>query len=118
MVDQLATAVIVGALLMAGWSLLTAIRDRAIGFAHLVGFAVVEVVVLAQIVVAVARMVGGERPAELATFIGYLFAALAVLPAGAALALMERTRWGSVTAAVAALVLPILVVRLQQVWHG
>lgn len=118
MVDPLASAVIVASLLMAVWALLTAARDRLVTYAHLAGLAVVEVLVLAQVVIAVGHLIGGERPGSVVTFAGYLIGAALILPAAGALAVMERTRWGAVIVGVAALLLPVLVVRLQQVWHG
>jgi hypothetical protein len=114
----LATAVIVAGLLTAAWCLLAAVRDRPTGYGQLAAMAVAEVLALVLGGWAVVRLVAGERPAELATFIGYLIVALLLLPAGAALSIVERTRWGAVIAGVAALVLPVLVVRLQQVWDG
>jgi hypothetical protein len=118
MVAPLPTAVIVSALLLAGWCLLTAARDRTVGPVHLAGVAVVELVLLIQVGVAVARMAGGHQAGDTATFIGYLVATPLVLPAGAALAVLERTRWGGVLLGIAALVVPVLVVRLQQIWNG
>ena len=65
---------------------------------------------------------GGRRLAmtccavELATFIGYLLTSVLFLPAALSLSFMERTRWGSVIAGSAALVVAVLTLRLQQVW--
>ncbi|HET8681059.1 MAG TPA: hypothetical protein VFM54_04210 [Micromonosporaceae bacterium] len=118
MSSGLAVAVIACSLALAAGCLLTAARDRAPGRAHVAGAAVVEAVLLVQVVVAVVRLAGGERPGSMATFVGYLVAAALLLPAAAALAALERTRWGAVILGVAALVLPVLMLRLQQVWHG
>jgi hypothetical protein len=118
MVGALANAVIVASLLMAAWALVIAARNRLVTYIHLAALALVEVLVLAQVVVAVGRLVGGERPTSVVTFVGYLIAAALILPAAGTLAVVERTRWGTVIVGVAALLLPVLVVRLQQVWHG
>lgn len=118
MIDALANAIIVTALLLAGWSLITTLRDRPAGMSHLVGVAVVVLALLAQEAIAIQRMIGGERPEQLATFIGYLVASLLVLPLGAWLGMLERTRWGSAILGCAFLVVPVLVVRLQQLWTG
>lgn len=118
MADPLATTVIIAALAMAGWAFLTAARDRPPGLPHLAGLAVVELLMLILAALAVSTMVGGERPGELATFIGYLIAAVLVLPAGAGLAMLEQTRWGAFLIGIAALVLPVLVLRLSQIWHA
>lgn len=118
MVSGLAIAVTVSSLLLAAWALLTAARNRPPDMTHLAGAVLVELVVLAQVVVAIVRLLGGSRPAELGTFIGYLVSTVLLLPAAVALMLMERTRYGAAILGVAALVLPVLVLRLQQVWNG
>jgi hypothetical protein len=53
---------------------------------------------------------------ELATFVGYLLTAVLFLPAAAALARMEPTKWGSVIMGAAALVVAVLSLRLLQTW--
>lgn len=118
MTGPLATAIIIASLVLAGWGLLTTVLNRPAGISHLIGLAVVEVALLGQVAVAIVLLARGERPAEFATFIGYLVAGPLVLPLGAALALVERSRWGSAIVTVAALVIPVLILRLQQVWHG
>lgn len=118
MVEPLATAVIVSSLLVAAWALLAALRDRPADLGHLAGLAVVEVLVLVQVVLAVAGLVSGERPPSVITFVGYLIGAALLLPAAGALAVVERTRWGAVIVGVAALLLPVLMVRLSQVSGG
>ena len=67
---------------------------------------------------AVVALFRGERPDSVVTFVGYLIGAALILPAAGALAVFERTRWGATIVGVAALVLPVLVVRLQQVAGG
>lgn len=82
---------------------------------QLVGAAVVEAVVIAVVGDAVAHIAGGHRPHELATYIGYLIALLLIVPVGAFFALVERTRFGSLILAIAALLTPVLIVRLLQI---
>jgi hypothetical protein len=50
------------------------------------------------------------------TFLGYLVAFLAILPVAAVLTKLEPTRWGAVILTVAALVLPVLILRINQLW--
>jgi hypothetical protein len=115
-ISGLATACIVAALLIAAWCFVAVARDRWIDLTHLVGLILVEIAVLVQTVVAVVRMAGGDRPVELATFAGYLVTAAFILPLGVAVSFMERTRWGAVIAGGAAVVVAVLMVRLQQTW--
>ena len=67
------------------------------------------------VVVAVVGLFDGNRPADTATFVGYLITTIAFAPAALYLARMEPTRWGNLILGVACLVLPVLVLRLQQI---
>lgn len=116
MVDALATTIIVTALAVACFSTLMAALDRPPGPFHLLGLALVELTLLVQAVVAMGRMLTGDRPAGMATFVGYLLTAVLILPLAALIGWPERTRWGSVIVAVAFLIIPVMVLRLQQVW--
>jgi hypothetical protein len=118
MVDGLATTVIVIALMVAGFSGLMALLNQPPRFPHLVGLALVEAVLLVQTVVAMGKMFTGDRPDGLATFVGYLLVAVLIPPVAVLFGWAERTRWGSGVIAVACLVIPAMVIRLQQVWHG
>jgi hypothetical protein len=114
----LGTAVIIAGLLAAVWCLVTTLRRRAVGVAELAAMAAVEALVVAQVAVAVWHLATGGRPRELPTFIGYLVAILVILPLAGFLARLEPTRWGALIATVGCLVIPVLIVRLNQVWTG
>jgi hypothetical protein len=112
----LATATIILSLLAAGWALLATLRSRAPDASHLIALAVVEVAAVALVVAAVVAVASGERPDQPGTFWGYVPTILALPPLAAVLARMEPTRWGSAIVTVICLVVPVLVVRLQQTW--
>jgi len=118
MTDWTGAAVVVCALAMAVWCLVQAGRGRAVGRPELVGLAVVELLVLVHVAATIARALGPGSPAEPIPFAGYLATIALIIPAGISLSLLEPTRWGSVLAGVACLVDPVLVLRLNQVWHG
>lgn len=118
MVDGLVIAVIVVALLAAAFSGLMAVLDRPPRLGQLIGLGVVEALLLVQLVVALARIFTGDRPEQLATFVGYLLTVVLIPPLAGLLGWSERTRWGSTMVAVGCLVVPVLMVRLLQVWHG
>lgn len=118
MADPLVTAVLALALALATVGAVTALLGRAPGYLHLGGLAAVEGVLVVQAVTAIAQMFGGDRPEQLATFTGYLLTVVLVPPLAALLSSAERSRWGSVIVTVAALVVAVLVFRLQQVWAG
>jgi hypothetical protein len=114
--DGLAYAVIIASLLIGAWCLVAFARHRWLDPSHLAGLAALELALLVQAVIAVVRLVGGERPEQLVTFVGYLITSAIVLPAALVLSFMERTRWGSVIAGGATVVVAALTLRLQQVW--
>lgn len=119
MVDTLAMILIIGVLVFAGMSLvMTALNRRA--DALLLGAAAIgEAGLLVQVVWAIVKLAGGERPAGgLAVFIGYLAGSLCILPVAAVWGRADRTRWGPAVVAVGFLVTAVLIVRMQQVWHG
>jgi hypothetical protein len=117
-IDWYATVVIVAALIAAAWSGWYVARDRRPGRPLLVGLAVLEALTLVQLVVGIVLLVTGSRPDQLATFVGYLVAAVLAVPVGAAWALSEKSRSSTAVLVVACLVVPVLVLRLQQVWDG
>jgi hypothetical protein len=116
--DVLATATIVVALLTAGYALVTALRGRAMAAGDLVALGVLEVLLVAQAVVAVVKLSGGEGPDGPATFVGYLIGSLLIPVAGAGWGLMERTRWGPGVIVVAGVAVAVMIVRMNQLWSG
>ncbi|MFJ8947125.1 hypothetical protein ACIRG4_28450 [Streptomyces sp. NPDC102395] len=119
MLDALTLATGVAALLLAAWCGWAAYRDQPTKDWHFIGMAVVSVLALAQLVIGIVQLARGEKPAQGTTiFVAYLLGALACLPAAGLMSLAERTRWGSVTVAAAAVVLAVLEVRLYDIWGG
>jgi hypothetical protein len=116
--DTLVNAIMIASGAVAVWCYVPAARDRWVGHGPVVAAAVVELALIVAAVAAVVRLADGQRPHEFATYIGYLIASVVVLPLAAALALMERTRWGSIVLGSGALVMVVLMLRLRQVWHG
>ena len=111
----LSTATIVVALLLGIWYLIRCARDRAPGNADLWAMLGLSALVAVLVVVAVVSLISGERPSETTTFIGYLITTVAFAPTGFYLARLEPTRWGTLILGIACLVLPVLVLRLQQI---
>jgi hypothetical protein len=110
------TTIIVAGLLLAGYALLTTIRNRRMDIGLLVALGVLEILLLVEVGLVVARLAGGGRPAQLATLIGYLIAMPFVPLAAAFWGALERSRWGPAVIAVAGLVAAVLMVRLHQIW--
>jgi hypothetical protein len=111
-------AVIAASLAYAAWALLAVVRDQAPRESYVIGAGVVELLILVQVVVAVVMMAVDGAPDETATFVGYLLMILLIVPLGLFWALAEKSRWGTSVLVVAALVVPVLVVRMQQIWDA
>lgn len=113
----LATATIVLSLVLAGWALVAAVRNRPPDRVQLAGLAALELALLALAVVALLALGGGERPGEPGAFFGYLVTLVCLPPLAWVLARMEPTRWGSAIVCAICVVTPVVVVRLQQTWE-
>src|SRR5689334_22270164 len=110
------TTIIIAGLALAGYALVMTARNRRMDVPLLTAVGIVEILLLVEVGIVVARLAGGERPAGLATLIGYLIAMPFVPLAAAVWGLMERSRWGPAVIAVAGLVAAVLMVRLHQIW--
>jgi hypothetical protein len=115
-IDGLAYVVIAVSLLVGLGIIGLAVADRRPLTLLAYGLAAAELAAIVQVLVAIVQAVRGERPHEVATFIGYALTSLLVAPVGALWALSDKSRWGTAAAGVAALVLAVLTVRMQQVW--
>jgi hypothetical protein len=120
-IDGLTYVAIAGSLALAAWAFVECARDRAPSRALFIGIGVVGAVMGVVVLVAIVRLIGGAGPDtgdQVATFIGYALTAAAIPPAGIVLARMEPTRYGSGLVGAAGLVLPAMILRMQQVWGG
>jgi hypothetical protein len=112
MPSALSTAATVLALLLAAWALLAAALNRPPDRLQLIGTGLVTLSVVVLVVSAIPRW----HPADPITFIGYTVTALLLPPAAWVLARLEPTRYGSLIVGVAALIVPVLILRMGQVW--
>ena len=110
------TTIIVAGLALAGYALLMTARNRRMSVILLAALGVLEILLLVEDGIIVARLAGGQHPAGLATLIGYLIATPIVPVVAAFWGLVERSRWGPAVIAVAGLVAAVLMVRLHQIW--
>ncbi|PRX44562.1 hypothetical protein B0I33_11171 [Prauserella shujinwangii] len=118
MISEFAVAVALSALAVAVWSFVLVARNRPPQRALLAGLAAVEVLLIAQAVLAAVLLIAGERPGSMPTFIGYLAGSLVVLPLGTVWALAERSRSATAVLGVACVTVSVLVLRLYEVWGG
>lgn len=109
---EIAVAVVAGVLAVA-----LGLAGRRPSDLSLAGPALVEVLLIAQLVVAVIAPGFGNRPTgNPVEFFVYLLSALVIPPAAIVWALMERTRWAVVVVGVACLAVAVMLVRMQIIW--
>ena len=80
--------------------------------------ALVEVLLVAQLVTAIAAPLFGNLPTgNVAEFYAYLISAVIVPPLAAFWALVERTRWSTVILGVACLAIAVMLYRMHIIWN-
>jgi hypothetical protein len=112
----LPTTIIVAGLALAGYALLMTVLNHRMNVPLLAALGVLEILLLVEIGIIVAKLADGGRPASLATLIGYLCATPLIPVAAAFWGLLERSRWGPAVIAAAGIVAAVLMVRLHQIW--
>ncbi|MBV9313901.1 MAG: hypothetical protein JO100_09195 [Pseudonocardia sp.] len=118
MISGLAFALVALAGALALFGLVTTLLGRPAGRPHALAVSVVEAVLVAQALLAAARVFAGARPPETETFLIYLMVSVCLLPLGLQFARAEETRWGGAVIAVAAVAEGIVVLRLLTLWAG
>ncbi|MFG3256489.1 hypothetical protein [Streptomyces sp. NPDC048172] len=119
MLTPLTVTLAVAALALAAWCGWAAYRDQPTKDWHFIGMAVVTLLALAQLVVGIVKLAGGEDPADGAViFVSYLIGVVCCLPVVGLVSLTERTKWGSLTVVAGAVVAAVLEVRLHDIWGG
>jgi hypothetical protein len=116
MIAALDYVVIAASLAYAAWALIAVVRNRPPRESYVIGGGVIEILIVVLVVVAVTMITIKGAPDDLATFVGYLLMTVLILPLGLFWALAEKSRWGTSVLVVAALVLSVLVIRLEQIW--
>jgi hypothetical protein len=115
-IDALAYAVVGLAAIATIWGLVTAIANKPPGKAQLLYAAGVEAVVVIQSIIAAAKLIGGFRPVELATTIGYFIGIVILIPIAWFWANVERSRFSGIVLAVAAFAVLAMTLRLLVLW--
>lgn len=113
-----ATAIIIVSLLLFAWAVVLVVVNRAPGRRLLVGTALFEAMLIAFAVGGIVQMLGTDREFARLEFVGYLLAVAGVVPVAAWWVRGEESRAGSAVLAVVFALMPVLIVRVQQVWEG
>jgi hypothetical protein len=111
---QLALAA--AALAVAIWLVVLIVLDRLPGDPVAGALVLLEVGVLAQLVIGLVRVFGGHHGVNAAAYLGSLVGAPLVLPIGFLWSAGERTRSGTAVLLVAVLLVPVLSLRLHDLW--
>ncbi len=81
------------------------------------GLALLEVLLIVQVVIAVvAPLVGNPPTGSLLEFWVYLLSAVLIPPAAVVWALVEKSRWSTVIMGIGALAVAVMVWRMQVIW--
>ncbi|BDZ57295.1 hypothetical protein FB554_0654 [Barrientosiimonas humi] len=119
MVPVLTGALVASLLLLAGLAALATARGRAVDNPTFYAAALVELLLVVQVVVGIALRDDAPHGLSTGLFVAYLLGMAVVPPAAFYWALADReSRWGTGVLAVAALGLMVMVGRLLQIWNG
>lgn len=112
------TATIIAGLAIAAWAAVLLVLNRPVGRALQYGVLVLTGMFVVLAVGGIVQMFGTEREFARAEFVGYLLLS-PLIPLGAWWwSKNDKSRAGSGVVLVIGLVMPVLVVRIQQVWAG
>jgi hypothetical protein len=123
-IDVLATALTFAALAVAAWALVLIVVNRRFALNRPYGLALagalllLEIALLVQLVTGLVNMFTDGRTVDRLTFAGYLAGPVLIVPLAAVWAAAERSRWGSAVIVLGCLSVPVMIVRLRQIWDG
>jgi hypothetical protein len=104
------------AAVLAVWLLVLVVLDRAPGAWLYGAVLLLELGLVVQLVVGLVRLSGEHDGVNLPAYVGYLVGSLVILPAAFLWSVGERSRSGTAVMLVAVLVIPVLFLRLHQLW--
>lgn len=105
-----------GAVAVAIWLVVLIALDRLPGDPVLYALLVLEAGLVVQLVIGLARVFGDHDGLNVAAYVGYLVGALLVLPIGFLWSVGERTRSGTGVLLIAVVTVPVLFLRLHDLW--
>ena len=117
MIDALTYVTIAVSLVLAVWACVLVVKNTGIDDILLIGSAVLVLLVVIQLVIGLVLLAGLDRSIESATFIGYLIGSAIIPPLAVLWGLTERSRYGPAVIFAAYIVMPVLEVRLLEIWN-
>jgi hypothetical protein len=106
------------AVVLALWLVVLIVAGRDPGDTVYVALGLIEVGIVVQLVVGLMMVFGGHDGVNVAAYVGYLVGSLVILPVGFAWSVGERSRAGTGVLLVAVAVIPVLFLRLHQLWSA
>jgi hypothetical protein len=106
------------ALVVALWLVVLIARDRQPDDWVYGSVALLELGLVAQLVIGLVRLGGDHEGVNVAAYVGYLVGSLVILPAGFVWSVGERSRAGTGVLLVAVAVIPVLFLRIHQLWSA
>ena len=106
------------ALVLAAWAFGLVLANRPFGVPLLAGGAGLEALLIGFLIGGIVQMIESHREFARAEFVLYLLACVAIPPAAAAWGWGEQSRAGTAVLAIGFLIMPVMVIRVQQVWAG
>ena len=104
------------AAVVAVWLVVLIVRDVEPNDYLYAALGLLEVGMIAQLVVGLVQVAGDHGDVNVAAYVGYLVGSVLLLPVAFVWSVGERTRSGTGVLLVAVLVVPVLFVRLHQLW--
>lgn len=117
MIDAVAFSVALACVVVAGFVGIRLATRRYRWRAIVPALLAIEAMLIVLAVLDIAGLAGGHHPAEPATHLAYLGTAPVVLPVAASQAAGDDGLWAGLLVGAAAVVLAVLIVRLQTTWR-
>lgn len=126
MVDVLATVLTWVALAAAAWALALLVANRPMLVTKWFGLwlfglvALLELGLVVLLVAGVIRLANADHDVDGVSYVGYLVGMVLIVPLATVWSMAERGRWGPAVLLVGSLAVPVMIVRLGQIWaaHG
>ncbi len=112
----LSGAVIAVGLLASVWSVVLFARARRAGNTMLLVLLGLELLILIQLIVAIVRVAGGDRPDQTATFVTYAASLLLIVPAGVFWSAADKSRTSVLVIFIACFAAVVMTARMFQIW--
>jgi hypothetical protein len=94
------------------------VRDEQTGNVGFFGLVAIEIGLVVQLEWGVVRVAGDHAGVSVGAYLAYLIGGLLILPVGFVWSASEKSRSGTAVLLVAVLAVPVLLLRLHDIWAG